>query len=99
MEVPESARNNIAPLSHEGGHLSYSPHTALELHCDLWQPPAFRLLVCKMGICNVFSTSKACYKALRWKMLERSKNTMAVKTWRIFELEKPVRSIWDISKI
>ena len=80
MEVPESARNNTAPLSCEGGHLSCSPHAALELHCDLWQPPAFSLLVCKMGACDVSSPSKACYEALRWKKLERSKNTMAVKT-------------------
>lgn len=99
MEVPECARNNMAPLSCEGGHLSCSPHAALELHCDLWQPPAFSLLICKMGACNVSSTSKACYGTLGWKMLVTSKNTVAVKTWRVFGLEKPVRSIWDISEI
>lgn len=52
MEVPECARNNTARLSCEGGHLSCSPHAALEPHCDLWQPPAFSLLICKMGACN-----------------------------------------------
>lgn len=85
MEVPECARNNTAPLSCEGGHLSHSPHAALEPHCDLWQPPAFGLLIYRMGACNVSSTSKACCKALRWKMLEKSKNTMAVKIWRCLD--------------
>lgn len=62
MEVLECARNNTAPLFCKGGHLSCSPHAALELHCDLWQPPAFSLLICKMGACNVSFTSKACYE-------------------------------------
>lgn len=43
MEGPECTRNNTAPLSCKGGHLSCSPGSALEPHCEFWQPllPAF----------------------------------------------------------
>lgn len=52
----------------------------LALHCDLWQPPASSLLIYGTGACSVSSTSQACHKALRHKMLERSKNIMAAKS-------------------
>lgn len=99
MEVPEGARSNRAPLSCEGGHLSCSLDSALELLCDPWQPSASSLLIYEMGACSVPSTSKACCKALGQKMLERSKNIMAAKIWRVFGSGKPVRSIWNLSQI
>lgn len=95
MEGPECARNNRAPLSCKGGHLSCSPGSAL------WSLAASSssLLLYGTGACSASSTSQACHKALRHKMLERSKNIMAAKMWRAFGSEKSVRSIWNLSQI